>query len=583
MSDGQRIPSAARVAAVDEPAGSRDDAPSLGQQRKPEPPQAERNIQALEDPGVLVKMGERARRRHSIREAVQCFERALALDPHHRDALSGLGFTFLDLRDYSRAIECFEKGLEQDRDSGRFMYGAAIALFELGRLDVAHAYATRLASRPEPVSRSNGHFIAGNVAYRRGDFASAAAHLAQAATFGPGQRGWRHERRRQEIRILLAEAYLALGHTEHALEVFEQMLRSGWSPGVADRVGQLYLEMERIPEAQAVFARILEQRPNDIRALTGLGRARLYRHEYAQATDIFDQVLRLDPTDLRALEGMAEAYRGAGNLDEAAKYIEQVQAASLSPEAQVQRQLRALARERERHNAELLRVRNIASLNVMATGMAHELRQPLSVIGLAAQNARRDLEEGRTELLAQDLRDIEEHVEKIDRIITLLRDVSTGSSGHLQSLHLQAVLDRALALFQRQLEYRGIHTSCHDLDLQVTADEPMLLQILVNLIGNARDAMAEAETKQLEIWTDSSPERVSLYVRDTGSGMSHEIERQAFDPFFTTKKGHGVGVGLYIAYNLARNMNGELSIKKTAPGKGTTMELSLPRTATGGA
>jgi C4-dicarboxylate-specific signal transduction histidine kinase len=72
-------------------------------------------------------------------------------------------------------------------------------------------------------------------------------------------------------------------------------------------------------------------------------------------------------------------------------------------------------------------------------------------------------------------------------------------------------------------------------------------------------------------------------VRDTGSGMSREIARQAFDPFFTTKKGHGVGVGLYIAYNLARNMNGELSIKKTAPGKGTTMELSLPRTATGGA
>jgi pentatricopeptide repeat protein len=583
MSAGQRIPSTvAHVAAVAEQAELRDDAPSPGRQRKPAPPQAQRDIEALEDPGALAKMGERARRKQWIREAVRCFERALTIAPHHLDALVGIGFTYLGIRDYSRALEYFEKGLAQDDGNGRLMYGAAIALFELGHMDAAHAYATRLTGRPDAESQANGHFIAGKVAHRRGDFASAAAHLARAMP-GSKPQSRRQERRRQECRLLLAEAYLALGQTEHALEVLEQMLRSGWPPGVAERVGQLYLDLERIPEARAAFARILETQSNDIHALTGLGRVHLHQHEYAEAIERFGAALRLDPANLRALEGMAEAYRGAGNLDEAAKYIEQVQAAELSPEAQAQRQLRALARERARHNAELLRVRNIASLNVMATGIAHELRQPLSVIGLAAQNARRDLEEGRTELLPHDLRDIEEHVEKIDRIITLLRDVSTGSSGHLQSLHLQVVLDRALALFQRQLEYRGIQTVCHDLDVQVTADEPMLLQILVNLIGNARDAMAEAETKQLEIWTESSPERVSLYVRDTGSGMPPEVERQAFDPFFTTKKGEGVGVGLYIAYNLARNMNGVLSIKETAPGKETTMELSLPRAATGDA
>ena len=140
-------------------------------------------------------------------------------------------------------------------------------------------------------------------------------------------------------------------------------------------------------------------------------------------------------------------------------------------------------------------------------------------------------------------------------------------------------------VFQRQLDHRGIEVSCHDLDFWVTGDQSALLQILVNLIGNARDALALAETKRLELWAVSTPNRVILYVRDTGTGMSREIRRQAFDPFFTTKKdeGVGVGVGLYIAYNLARKMNGTLSIKKTAPGRGTTIELSLPRPATGGA
>ncbi len=106
----------------------------------------------------------------------------------------------------------------------------------------------------------------------------------------------------------------------------------------------------------------------------------------------FRAVLSRNPNDIRALDGMAEACKQAGDLERAAGYIDQLQQLYAVPEVQIERRLRALSRERQRRDAELLRIRNIAALNVMATGIAHELRQPLSVIRLAAQNARKDLE-----------------------------------------------------------------------------------------------------------------------------------------------------------------------------------------------
>lgn len=276
---------------------------------------------------------------------------------------------------------------------------------------------------------------------------------------------------------------------------------------------------------------------------------------------------------------MVDALREQGELDGAARYVERISRLYRLPEAQRERRLRALDRERARREAELFRVRNIASLNLMATGIAHELRQPLSVIRLAAQNAQEDLKRGDTSELSADLADIDLNIDKIDRIIRTLRHIAAETGLQPKPLNLSEVVNNALVLFRTQLRNREIDLRLENLDHQVLADEGGLEQILVVLVSNARDALAGTEQPYIKISAVSGPRsnRVSVLVIDNGAGMTPSTQRSAFDPFFTTKSGKGTGLGLYIAHNLARKMGGRLEIKRSQPGKGTRIELILKK------
>lgn len=100
-------------------------------------------------------------------------------------------------------------------------------------------------------------------------------------------------------------------------------------------------------------------------------------------------------------------------------------------------------------------------------------------------------------------------------------------------------------------------------------------------IASARGATpnfcAFATSKRLKLWAVAGPNRIHLYIKDNGTGMTRDVEKRAFDPFFTTKGEQGVGMGLYIAYHLAKKMNCQLAIKRTKRGEGTEFELILPR------
>jgi C4-dicarboxylate-specific signal transduction histidine kinase len=304
----------------------------------------------------------------------------------------------------------------------------------------------------------------------------------------------------------------------------------------------------------------------------------LQRHDYARAIEMFSAVLKGAADDLDALNGLAEAYKGKGDLDRALGYLEQIRRRHRTPQGQLERKLRALQLERERRDAELLRVRNIAALNLMATGIAHELRQPLSLIRLAAQNARKDLEEGEQTYLQQDLADIDRSVAQIDKVIAVLRDISSPEGPTDEVVDLAEVLDEALSLFRTQLSHREIAIETNDLAGQrVLASRAALRQVLVNLISNARDALESTHEKRIRIWAIQGTSDYRIYFQDNGCGMDAAIRDQAFDPFFTTKKDGGTGLGLYICHSLMRRMGGSISLKETAPGRGAKFELRLHR------
>lgn len=524
----------------------------------------------------LVRQAEEARKQRQIDKAVRNYSLVLDYDAKNVRAHSGLAFTYLDVDEHRLALKHIEIALdsgEKSMNKGRLFFGASVALLNLDNWEAALEYATRLADLPGEFSQIKYHSLAGRIYHDQGKYLEAADHLEERLRLATGRDT---AKKLQRDRFQLAETYIELNRPEDALGLLKHVLSARFSRPVQDRIGRLQLQLGHFRDASISFAALLEQDPKDVRALCGQGLAALARHQYDDAIASFSEVLLLESNNLRALDGLTEAHKHKGELQTAAGYVEQARRHYNLPEAQTTRRLRRLDQERARRDAELLRIRNIASLNVMATGIAHELRQPLSVIRLATQNAQRDLAEGEMARITEDLAEIDSHVGRLDGVISVLRDMGNANDEKkVSSVVLEEVIDRAHGLFRHQLVSRNIQFETEGLEHPVLANRDGLVQVFVNLISNARDAIAERPTRTIKVWTVPGVETLSVYVRDQGAGMSADVRRQAFDPFYSTKNEGGVGVGLYIAYNLARQSGGRLLVKESRPGKGTTFELTL--------
>ena len=169
-------------------------------------------------------------------------------------------------------------------------------------------------------------------------------------------------------------------------------------------------------------------------------------------------------------------------------------------------------------------------------------------------------------------------VDKATRIIRHFRDFSRQSAGRLAPVSLNRCLADALGMLSEQLRLRDIAVLT-DLatDLPpVRGDANQLEQVLVNLIGNARDAMAAAARRELRLRTYGANGSVVAEVADTGCGIALEHQNKIFNPFFTTKEvGEGTGLGLSISHDIVERHGGRIEVQ-SAPGAGTTFRVVLP-------
>ena len=144
---------------------------------------------------------------------------------------------------------------------------------------------------------------------------------------------------------------------------------------------------------------------------------------------------------------------------------------------------------------------------------------------------------------------------------------------------LPAVMD-ALALFGPQIKAAGVRVENHlpgNADILVIGDTVRLGQVLVNLLSNAVDAMADAADKTLRISVEEDGEAVLIKVTDTGTGIPPDVLPHVFDPFFTTKEsGKGLGLGLPISYGIVRDFGGALTAVSNPQG-GATFTVTLRR------
>jgi histidine kinase len=242
---------------------------------------------------------------------------------------------------------------------------------------------------------------------------------------------------------------------------------------------------------------------------------------------------------------------------------------------------------------QLIQASKMATLGEMATGVAHELNQPLSVIKTASNFFMRKVRKKESiteEVMGTMAKEIDSHVERASKIINHMRLFGRRSDEmHLVPVQINSVLTQAFEIFSQQLKVRGIEVVWdvqEDLP-EINGDHGRLEQVFINLLINARDAIEEryavgdgaAGPKQIRLTSARCGQQVVVEVCDTGTGIPETHLEKIFEPFFTTKKvGQGTGLGLSISYGIVQECGGRIDAKANPDG-GACFILKFPISA----
>jgi len=224
---------------------------------------------------------------------------------------------------------------------------------------------------------------------------------------------------------------------------------------------------------------------------------------------------------------------------------------------------------------ELVQAGKLAAIGQMSTSIAHELNQPLAALRTLSGNTVRFIERGALDTASTNLRTINDLVDRMGRITASLRAFARRGEDKGQASLTKAV-EAALQLLAGRLESSSLALHQQFDEVELAIDQTRLEQILVNLIGNALDAMQAQPLPVLWLEGDLFEGRYRLRVRDNGHGIDAEARKHLFEPFFTTKPGEqGLGLGLTLSASLAAAAGGSLNAEDPVEG-GTMFVLMLP-------
>jgi two-component system NtrC family sensor kinase len=232
---------------------------------------------------------------------------------------------------------------------------------------------------------------------------------------------------------------------------------------------------------------------------------------------------------------------------------------------------------RVRLEEQLLHTEKMASVGLLAAGVAHEVNTPLAGISSYTQLLRGKLDDPETR--DQLLDKIEKQSFRAAKIINSLLNFSRSSGTEYAPVDVNKALLDVLSLVEHQLAGSRIRVRrelASDLP-PVRGNENRLQQVFFNLILNARDAMPRGGWLTLVSHADT--DTVVVEVQDTGHGIRREHVRRIYDPFFTTKgMGRGTGLGLSVSYGIVQELGGAIFVEST-PGKGSRFQVALPALA----
>ena len=203
----------------------------------------------------------------------------------------------------------------------------------------------------------------------------------------------------------------------------------------------------------------------------------------------------------------------------------------------------------------------LAVLGQMSAGISHEINQPLTALHTLTDNAVNLLERGRLPEVRENLGFIRQMADRMGRIVTEIKTFARKSPAELQKMRVADAIDQAVMLVEprrRQVDAL-IEVAPFPQEWQVSADPVRLEQVLVNLLRNALDAVAELPVRRVTVAVLHQETGVEIAIRDTGPGIADEVFPQLFEPFFTTKSaGQGLGLGLAISRMIITELGGRL-------------------------
>ncbi|OPX55196.1 hypothetical protein BTE48_10435 [Oceanospirillum multiglobuliferum] len=226
----------------------------------------------------------------------------------------------------------------------------------------------------------------------------------------------------------------------------------------------------------------------------------------------------------------------------------------------------------------LVQSAKLATIGQLSASINHEINQPLSAMSTYLVSSKRMLDKGMIEEAKTNLNTLSVLVERVHKIVAQLKQFSRSDRQGLQHCDLQICLNNALMIVGPQMKAQGVEFNAAATDLRVYVDPLRFEQVLVNLLSNAVDAMAESHLKQLNLSVHTETDEVTITIADTGQGLDLQQIDTIFEPFFTTKSNHGLGLGLSVSRNIIRSFQGELSAENRPEG-GAIFTIHLKREA----
>lgn len=248
-------------------------------------------------------------------------------------------------------------------------------------------------------------------------------------------------------------------------------------------------------------------------------------------------------------------------------------------------------RELEVRQGQLVRSEKLAALGTMLSGVAHELNNPLSNIGTSTQILAEEVGAGETAYQKELIEQIDAETWRARHIVRSLLDYARDREFKHEPIPLAALVEETLRLMRGRIAGQALVNVAIPDTLEVPGDRQRLQQVLINLLSNALASLGEHGEIAIEAHVVTSQcecgklvfgqcpgqvRSIELTVRDNGMGIPADVLPRIFDPFFTTKEvGQGVGLGLFIVFEIIEEHGGCIAVD-SEPGKGTSFRIRLP-------